>query len=141
VALVLYVEHHNTNSPPITNLTAEVRANQEAAILVSQDQAPHVARLTSGAAPAAALRYTVRAFMAAKIVSGAISGPLQRATCAKLGKQATGRGAFGCTVQAGGVEYQFRGVVDTRARQITYCKRDPPPVPSLNVPLNRRCLA
>jgi hypothetical protein len=32
-------------------------------------------------------------------------------------------------------------VVDTSARRITYCKRDPPPVPSQNVPLSPRCLA
>lgn len=140
VALVLFVSHHNTNSPPSENLAAEVQANQEAEILVSQDQAPHLARLTSEAAPAAALRRTVRAFIARSIASGAISGPLQSATCTQLGKRATVQRAFSCTVQAADVEYQFRGVVDTSARRITYCKRDPPPDPTQNIPLSRRCL-
>jgi hypothetical protein len=141
VALVLYVSHHNTNSSPTNNPAAEVQANREAEILVSQDQAPHVARLTWGGGPVAAMQRTVRAFSARSIASGAISGPLQSETCAQVGERATVRRAFSCTVQAGGVDYQFRGVVDTSARRITYCKRDPPPVPSQNVPLSPRCLA
>jgi hypothetical protein len=141
VALVLYVSHHNTNSPPITNLAAEVQANREAEILVSQDQAPHVARLASGATPAEAIEHAVRTFMTNQIARGAISGPLQRETCAQVGTRARVRRAFSCAVQTGSVGYQFRGVVDTRTRRITYCKRDPPPIPSQNVPLNGRCLA
>jgi hypothetical protein len=140
VALVLFVSHHNTNSPPITNLAAEVRANQEAEILVSQDQAPHVARLSSGVAPAA-IDHAVRTFMARQIARGAISGPLQHEACVQVGTRAAVRRAFSCVVQAGGVGYQFRGVVDARARRITYCKRDPPAIPSQIVPLSRRCLA
>lgn len=57
VALVLFVSHHNTNSPAITNLAAEAQANREAEILISQDQTPHLARLSSGAAPAAAVEH------------------------------------------------------------------------------------
>jgi anti-sigma-K factor RskA len=140
-ALVLYVSHHNTNSPPITNLAAEARANREAEILVSQDQAPHVARLSPGAAPAATIERAVRAFMANQIARGAISGPLQHEACDQVGKRAGVRRAFSCVIQAGGVGYQFRGVVDARARRITYCKHDPPAIPSQNVPLSRRCLA
>jgi hypothetical protein len=140
VALVLFVSHHNTNSPPITNLAGEVRANREAEILISQDQAPHVDRLTSGAAPAAAIVRAVRVFMASQIARGAISGPLQHDTCTPVGKRAGVRRAFSCAAQAGGVGYQFRAVVDTRARQITYCKDDPPAIPSQVVPLSRRCL-
>jgi hypothetical protein len=141
VALVLYVSHHNTNSPPITNLAAEGRANREAEILVSQDQAPHVARLRAGATPAATFEHAVRTFMADQIARGAISGPLQRETCAQIGRRASVRLAFSCAVQAGGVGYEFRGVVDTLAQRITYCKRDPPAIPSQSVPLSRRCLA
>ena len=88
VALVLFVSRHNTNSPPITNLAAEPQANREAEILISQDQAPHLARLRSGAAPAAAVEYAVRAFMANQIARGAISGPLQHDTCAAVDKRA-----------------------------------------------------
>jgi hypothetical protein len=141
VALVLYVSHHNTNSPPITNLAAEARANREAEVLVFQDQAPHVARLTSGAVPAAAIDRAVATFMATQIARGAISGPLQREACVRVGERSALRPAFSCVVRAGGVGYRFRGVVDTRARRITYCKRDTPAIPSQNVPLSHRCLA
>jgi hypothetical protein len=140
VALVLYVSHHNTNSPPITNLAAEARANREAEILVSQDQAPHVARLSSGAGPATIER-AIHTFMAGQIARGAISGPLQHEACAQVGPRDGVRRAFSCVVQAGGVRYQFGGVVDARARRITYCKRDPPAIPSQIVALSRRCLA
>ena len=37
--------------------------------------------------------------------------------------------------------YPFLGVVDPAARRITYCKRDPPPAPSDNVPVSSRCRA
>jgi hypothetical protein len=39
------------------------------------------------------------------------------------------------------VGYDFLGVVDPKARRLTYCKRDPPPAASDNVRVSRRCLA
>jgi hypothetical protein len=141
VALVIYVSHHNTNSPPITNLAAEARASREAEILVAQDQAPHVVRLAAKAAPRAAVKHSIAALMASLIGRGAIGGPLQRDVCAHAGRRTGTDDAFRCTVQAGGIDYQFRAVVDVRARRVTYCKRDPPAIPSHNVPLSPRCLA
>lgn len=140
VALVLYVDHHNTDSPPSTNPAAEVQANREAEILVAQDQAPHVAGLPAGASPPAAMRMAVRGFVTRQIFLGSLGGPLRRVGCTAAGTRVARRG-FRCSVSAGGVRYGFLGVVDLRARRVTYCKRDPPPAPSDNVAVSRRCLA
>jgi hypothetical protein len=42
---------------------------------------------------------------------------------------------------AADVNYDFLGVVDVPAHRLTYCKRDEPPVPSMNIPVSRRCVA
>jgi hypothetical protein len=139
VALVLYVDRHNTNSPPSTNPAAEVSANHEAEILVAQDQAPHVVRLAPGLHAQAALTHAVRADMHGRISRGALEGPLQRARCQPTGPARGSRRAFSCNVLAGSVGYPFEGVVDLSTRQVTYCKRDPPPAPSDNVPVSPRC--
>jgi uncharacterized iron-regulated membrane protein len=140
VVMVLFVEANNTNTNPSLNEASEVRANREAELLVAQDQAPHVVSLAAGAAPALALERAVHARMAAQVARGAIEGPLQAARC-RLRAPATGAGRrYSCTVVAAGVTYPFLGVVDPRAHRLTYCKRDPPPLPSDNVPVSRRCL-
>lgn len=139
VALVLYVEHHNTDSPPSTNPAGEVAANREAEILVAQDQAPRTARVGPGEPPRAALTRAVRADMSHRINSGALEGPLQHLQCRAVGSSGAARQAFSCNVRAGSVNYQFLGVVDRATRRVTYCKRDPPPAPSDNVPVSPRC--
>jgi hypothetical protein len=140
VALVLYVDHHNTDSPPSTNPAAAVQANREAEILVEQDQAPRVVSLPTGVSPQAAMTQTVRTDMKRRIAAGAISGPLQHVGCHRAGGTGA-RQAFSCTIVTGSVSYPFLGVVDTTAQRITYCKRDPPPVPSDNIPVSPRCRA
>lgn len=138
-ALVLFVEHHGSDSPTTTDPAAVLRANREAEILVAQDQAPHVVRLSSGIAPAAALERALHAAMAQLIASGQINGPLGRSTCTPTRAAAGDRRSFACRVLAARVSYPFVGVVDTRTRRITFCKRDPPPIPSQNIPVSRRC--
>jgi hypothetical protein len=138
VAMVLYVRGNNTDSPKSTNPAQAVEANREAEILVEQDQAPHAVRWPSAVAPAAAITQVVRADMERRIAGGAISGPLQRVGCRHSGGSAT-RQAFSCTILTGSVSYPFLGVVDTAKRRITYCKRDPPPVPSDNIPVSPSC--
>jgi hypothetical protein len=139
VALVLYVDRHNTNSPPSTNPAGEVSANREAEILVAQDQAPHVVGLAFGLRAQAALTRAIRADMTRRISTGALEGPLQRVQCRASGPAKGPRRAFSCNVLAGSVGYPFLGVADLRTRQVTYCKRDPPPAPSDNVPVSPRC--
>lgn len=140
VAMVIFVDNNNTNSNPSLNESAEVRANREAEILVKQDQAPRTVRLGRGVAPAAALERVLHAWMAAQISHGAIDGPLKAAKCTARGASTGGRRPFFCAIVAGNVTYPFVGVVDTSARRITYCKRDPPPTPSDNVPVSARCV-
>jgi hypothetical protein len=140
VAMVLFVERNNTNANPSLNEASEVQANREAEVLVAQDQTPHVVRLAAGAAPAAALERAIHARMAAQVAGGAIAGPLKATRCQPRGPATAAGRPYSCTVLAGGVTYPFLGVVDTRARRVTYCKRDQPPVPSDNVPVSRRCL-
>jgi len=140
LALVLFVEHHSSDGLAPESPAAEVEANREAEIIVSQDQAPHIARIRQGATPVAALEHVVRADLTAEIDRGEVDGPIQRTRCTPNGSRTARRPAFSCTVMANDVNYQFLGVVDVRARRLTYCKRDAPPVPSQNIPVSRRCL-
>ena len=137
--MVLFVDRNNTNTNPSLNEASEVQANREAEVLVAQDQAPRVVRVAAGVAPAAALERAIHARIAAQVAGGAIAGPLRATRCQPRGPGTPSGRPYSCTVLAGGVTYPFLGVVDPRARQITYCKRDQPPVPSDNVPINRRC--
>lgn len=139
-AMVIYVNNNNTNSNPTLNEASEVRANREAEILVAEDQAPHTLRLAAGERPSIAVERAVRHRIASQIAAGAIDGPLQHAACRASGSRPGGRTAFSCKVVADSVTYPFLGVVDTRARIVTYCKRDPPPAPTDNVPVSRRCV-
>jgi hypothetical protein len=139
VGLVLYVSSHNTDSPPSTNPAADVQANRDAEILVAQDQAPRETRLPAGRAPAVAVAQVLRADVKRRIARGEVSGPLQRTQCHTTGPQRASRRPVSCTVLAGSVGYPFLAVVDESERRITYCKRDPPPAPSDNVPVSPRC--
>jgi hypothetical protein len=140
VALIIYVDHHNTDSPPSQNLEAQTRANQEAALVVERDQAPHVIRLSHGATPVSGISGAVRTTMSGLISRGIIDGPLQKVRCTRHGG-GPGTPAFSCVATANDVNYDFVGVANVRARQVTYCKRDEPPVPSMNIPVSRRCVA
>lgn len=135
VLLVIVVAHSNPNGLSPQNPAAVVRANREAETLVKQDQAPRVTTAAAHASARAALERAVRADMTARLASGQITGPLQRVACA----HAAGRSAFSCTATAADVNYDYLGVVDDGAHRVTYCRRDPPPVPSENIPVSPRC--
>jgi hypothetical protein len=141
VVLVIVVDHGNqaanTPAPPI-NKAAVTEENREARILVTQDQTPHVAALTAGS-PAVAVAGAVRAYMADQVAHGFIDGPIERASCGAGTGSTPARLVFSCTVVAADVNYPFDAVVAPAAHQITYCKRDLPPVPSMNIPVSSRC--
>ncbi len=142
VALVLYVnaEDRTANEPAgVTSAAAIAEQNREANIIVGHDQAPHVVRLGAHIAPAAAIRAAVVSYMKHQVSGGSIDGPVTSSGCTRAAGSTGARLAFRCDVVAASVTYPFLGVVDTAARQVTYCKRDAPPVPSMNIPVSRRC--
>jgi hypothetical protein len=82
----------------------------------------------------------VHATMSGLINRGIVDGPLQKVRCTRHGGGA-GTPAFSCVAAADDVNYDFVGVADVRAHRVTYCKRDEPPVPSMNIPVSPRCVA
>jgi hypothetical protein len=136
--LVRYVSGHNVDTPTFASPQAEVTANREAAILIEQDQAPRTVALAPGADPARAITAAVTADMNRLIAHNEIYGPVRSVSCHPSGT-AGARQTFRCSAVANGVQYPFLGVVDTATGQITYCKSDPPPVPSMRIPVSRRC--
>jgi hypothetical protein len=141
-ALVVIVDHgnHAANQPaPPISRAAVTEENREARILVTQDQAPHVAPLPHGVGTASAVAATVQTLIAGEIRRSEIVGPIERSGCRPARGSSPGRLVYGCTVEAASVNYPFDAVVVPAARQITYCKRDQPPVPSMNIPVSTRC--
>jgi hypothetical protein len=96
-------------------------------------------RLQPGARPSAALAAAVRADIMDQIARQTIYGPLGKSSCTQTASRGAQQG-FSCAVSVNGLPYPFVAVVDLHARSITYCKRDPPPVPSENVPVSAKCL-
>jgi hypothetical protein len=139
--LVRFVQSSTANQVTTENASGEAQENREAEILVAEDQAPHTVRLPAHAAASAAVNRAIRKDMTTLINQGSLDGPLQRSSCAASGPPGKAGQRFRCTASAAGVSYPFVGVVDAGARTIVFCKRDPPPVPSQNVPLSPRCTA
>jgi hypothetical protein len=139
IALIIYVNHNNSDSPPSTNLAAQTRANREAEVVVERDQAPHVIRLAPRTSAHDGMTRAVRATMSALVAKGLIDGPLQHVRCAA--HRAGERLGLSCVATAAEVNYDFVGVASLPAHRLTYCKRDEPPVPSMNIPVSPRCQA
>jgi hypothetical protein len=132
-----------TPAPPISK-AAVVEENRIADVLVREDQAPHVQTLPRHVPPAVGSARAVRAFMAEQIAGGHIAGghiagPIEHAGCAATHASSAARIVLRCTVQAADVAYPFDVVVTPANRQVTFCKRDYPPVPSMNIPVSSRC--
>lgn len=138
VLLVRYVNSHNIDTPTFSSPQAEVKANQMAATLIRQDQAPHTAKLTPGAPPKSAMAAAVAADMNSLILHNVIDGPLQHTSCVATGGTSA-RQTFRCVAMANDVNYPFYGVADTTTNRLTFCKSDPPPVPSMRIPISPRC--
>jgi hypothetical protein len=146
VALIVFVnrEDSTANRPAGNSGAASIaEQNREARIIVETDQAPHtvaLTRLPGGRVVAGqAIRGAVVGYMKRQIAAGSIGGPLMRSACTRADGSTPSLIAFHCRVIAANVAYPFLGVVDTSSRQVTYCKRDAPPVPSMNIPVSRRC--
>jgi hypothetical protein len=140
VALIIFVSHNNTDSNRTLTPSEQAKVNKEADLVVASDQAPRVVRLKPGESPHAGFVRTVHVTMSSLVNRGIVDGPLQRVRCTRHGGGAGDLG-FSCVATANDVNYDFVGVVDTSAHQVTYCKRDEPPVPTQNIPVSPRCTA
>jgi hypothetical protein len=140
VALIIFVNNNNTDSNQTLTPSEQAKVNKEAALVVAADQAPHVVTLARGETPHAGIVRTVRATMSSLVNKGVADGPLQRVRCTRHGGQGD-RPAFSCVATAADVNYDFVGAVDIPARQLTYCRREPPPVPSEKIPVSPACTA
>jgi hypothetical protein len=142
IALIIYVDGHNTDASNGQQLTLQGRAsaNHLAVVLAEQEQAPHVVRSAVGAAPPAAIEHAVRLQMNRLINDQEAGPPVSPAHCYATSGTGAVRG-FSCSDLAGGQYFNFVGVVDAGAHLVTVCRRDPPPVQSLTVPVSGRCLA
>jgi hypothetical protein len=140
IGLVAYVNHNGpTASLPTVNKSAVAEENREAAIVVGQDQAPHVVALAPGLAARVALTRAIASFMNRQVALGVINAPYQSTACGTAAGSSTVRLVFTCTAQAANVKYPFDAVVAPPQRQIIFCKHDLPPVPSMNIPVSARC--
>lgn len=143
-ALVIFVNYETNDTPAQANYNspaAVAEQSREDRILVEQQQAPHRARLKPGRPAAAAARGAVVAYMAHQIARGIFDGPITRASCRPAAGSTSGRQVFHCDVTASAlaVTYPFDGVVQTAAGVITFCQRVAPPLPSMTVPVSKRC--
>jgi hypothetical protein len=137
-ALIIFVDHNNSNSDAKGNAHALARENAEAQILIGQLQAPQTARIAAGQSAAAAAVVAVRRTMRQRIATGNVAGTFQHITCQRSGTRGS-RHAVSCTATAGNVKYPYLGVADLTTKTLTYCWRDIPPLPSERIPVSPRC--
>ncbi len=143
IALVVYVHHQTYDLPAVpspTKPSAIAALNQEGTIVVKQQQAPHTYRLGAGESPARGVRAAVVGYMQHQIAQGLMDGPITRSSCRAAGGS-TDRLVFRCQVTASRqvLIYPFDGVVDPATGVVTYCQRVQPPIPSMNIPVSKRC--
>ncbi|MFZ1926923.1 MAG: hypothetical protein WAU42_12365 [Solirubrobacteraceae bacterium] len=141
LAVVVFVHDHSegTSAPTKSEREAEVEANREGNVVIEEDQAPHTARLGTGVATLTALERSISADARGRVQSGNLTGPFQSVRCEAKAAAGADR-AFRCTVHAAGVTYPYLAVLNTRTRQFTWCKLDPPPVSGApEVPVSARC--
>jgi hypothetical protein len=138
VALVVFVEHNNSNSQAKGSTKSLERENQEAQVIVGADQVPHTVTLKNGQSVPAGFVAAVRADIRHRLKTGNIQGHVQKIGCHRSGAR-TGRVAYSCVAQVQNVKYPFVGVFTVKSKRITYCKRDLPPLPSETIPVSPRC--
>jgi hypothetical protein len=140
-AMIIFVNGHNTDASgglPISP-AAQAQDNRLAAILASQDQAPHVVHTPGGVSGLSAIAAAARARMMALINLQEAIPPLEAPHCETTVGPGARRGFF-CTVISGGQYFNFVGIVDPPARTVTLCRHDPPQPGSGSIPLSSRCL-
>jgi hypothetical protein len=123
---------------------AEAEVSREADIAITEDQAPHMADLRSGAAAGSALKQAIAVDVRQRISKSLLSGPLQAVSCSQAGATIAGRAPYHCTVRSAGISYLFLAVVDEHSRRLTWCKLDAPPAgvrSGPEIPISASCRA
>ena len=141
VAIVVVIHHVNHSEPSSSERSSALEADRESRLALEQDQAPQTSTLETGAPAHVALERAIGADVLDLIRHEELSGPLQGVRCSPAGAPHAGRQAFSCTARAAAIPYPFLGVVDARARRLTWCKFDPPPVSGgpQEVPVSPQC--
>jgi hypothetical protein len=137
VGLIAWVSHHNGNGLATESPKAAARANREAEIVVSQDQAPRVVTVAHGASRVAIV-HAIRRDMLTRISEDDAGAPLQRVSCTRIGARGSRHG-YRCVAVSAGVNYPYQAVLNSAEHTLTFCKHDAPPVPSQNIPVSPRC--
>jgi hypothetical protein len=104
---------------------AEAETNRLADIAITEDEKPHFAALTAGSATEM-LEQSIASDVRARIASQQLTGPLEGVSCRRTSATRAGRTPYSCTARSAQVSYPFVAVVDTVARQLAWCKVDPP---------------
>jgi hypothetical protein len=141
--LIWYVNHQTYDVPQIANVTkpsAVAAQDQQGTVIVKQQQAPHESRIRAGQTAIAGVHAAVLHYMNHEIALGVFDGPVTRSACTQTGGSGS-RLVFHCTVTATSqvVTYPFDAVADPASGVITYCQRVEPPIPSMNIPVSKRC--
>ncbi len=142
VAIVIAVNRAGPESPT-TEAGAEAEINRVADITITEDEAPRLASLPPGSAPASALERAIASDVHQRITKDRLTGPLQSITCTSAGAGSAGREPYRCTVRSASIAYPFLAVVDKRRQRLTWCKVDPPPVAEggPEIPISASCRA
>jgi hypothetical protein len=141
VALVVFVHHETDDVSQIASVnshSAIVEQNREDTIIVRQQQAPHVFKLNTAVSARVNARRAVVLYMRGQIDHGVMDGPIKSAGCKTIGGT-TSRLVLHCDVVASVVKYPFDVVVAPSAGSLTYCQRVAPPLPTMNIPVSKRC--
>ena len=138
VALVILVSAHTHTGLAHIRAKAARQQDQQAQILIGQDQAPHTVALPSAGSAKTALEAGVRAEMRHRIATGNVDGPLQGLACGVSGHHGAETG-YHCIAKAADVNYPFLAVADPGAHRIAFCKKDFPPAPGENIPVSLSC--
>ncbi len=141
-ALAIFVGGaHEGVEPERSEASAVAEANHVGEVAIAEDEAPRGATLAAHASALSALERAITADVHVRIAHGQLTGPLQAVRCRVAGAARAGRRPFSCTVTSAGISYPFLAVADARARRLTWCKLDPPPIPGgpLDVPVSASC--
>jgi hypothetical protein len=122
---------------------AEAEINRLADITITEDQAPHFAKLASSSAPRSALEQAIEGNVRQRISEHQLTGPLQSVRCKADGPASSGRHPYRCNVRSNGISYPFLAVVDERSQRLAWCKIDPKPAAAAGpeIPISTSCRA